>query len=294
MARFGMHGFRPRDGGELEPIQPADRDPWEYRRSASDYRMQHHSWAAPPDEPLRYGLVARLQDTYQGWRDGRAGIPFLDDEQYAADPGALVASDFGESPVERAAPIETPWTLGLYRRGDLQIGEEWIAHQRETALLTSWFAAAITRSAALGHTLEQATQRLADAARPLDAADLVARRPAELNPHDRTDVTVRARRLGDHDRRREAAQAAHLQAHERFGRAMVEVVVLGDLIQRRATVTKIRVHRIEDHTWRRISTYWRKLIRVHRSGAVLNSRLAPLAPSLPRWARDGSDRDRLS
>jgi hypothetical protein len=288
-----MRGFGSRKTGELEPIRPVDHDPWENRPTASDYRVQHRMWSAPPDEPLRYSRGARLQDTYHGWRDGRLGIPHLDVEQFAADPDALVESGFGEMPVEQVAPIETPWTLGLYRRGDLQISEEWIVHQRESALLTSWFAAAITRAAALSRTLEQAAQRLEDAAKPPDPSALTVRRPAEQGPDGRSDALVRARRLADHDRRLKATQAAYLAAHEQFGRASVEVIVLGDLLQRRTTVTRIRVHRIEDHTWQRVSTYWRKLIRVHRSGAVLNSRLAPLAPALPRWARDGADRDQL-
>jgi ABC transport system ATP-binding/permease protein len=278
--------------GHGDSVSSAPGSPLGGHPTKLDYQDRLRLWSARPSRPMRYGIGARLADTYHGWRDGRQGIPRLQIEDPAPGPDLGGEADVGRLSTPAPEPVETPWTLTLCRRGDVQIDEEWIVHQRESALLFSWFASSITRLATLGRIFGLAADRLDEAATP-DPVAFTARRMAERDWSARPSGLVRARRQNDHDRHMRRTEAAFLQVQERFSLAFVDTVVLGDLLERRRAVTRIRVRRIHDHTGRRVGAYWRKLVRVHPHGAHLNARLVPLGPNLPRWARDGSDRDRL-
>lgn len=254
------------------------------------------AWSDPPEDPIPYGIATRALDSLQGWRDGRRNLPRV--TLVTKAPPGSGEPDSGEKPVARApivpmlpTSVETPWLKAICRLGGGRISEERLRHQREAALLTAWFAAAVTRLGTLARAIQHAGIRLDEAAKPPDPARLGERRLAETDLGARPDALVRARRLSDHDRRFRAAEAAFREIERDFAAALTDVVVLGDLVQRRNAVTRARIQRIHEHTWRRIAVYWQRLVRVHDDGPALNSRIAPLGPKLPSWARDDTDRD---
>jgi hypothetical protein len=198
----------------------------------------------------------------------------------------------GTDGAEQAQPsstrerVSTPRLEYLNREAGSQISHEWLLHHREAFLISQWWRHAVAAQAAAAEVLKIVQERCVAASQSPSDTELAIRRLAEGSKAKRPDDLVRARRRREHEERLDAAQRRYLDAVEAFKTAELQATVLGDLVARRTAVTHLRINQVHEHTGRRIAVYWQRLVRVHRAGALVNSRLEPLVPKLPDWARD--------
>ena len=139
------------------------------------------------------------------------------------------------------------------------------------------------RLAAAKRTLED----LLDAS-PSDE-DLKERRIAEGDVERRPDRLVRERRLAEYGRRCGEAEAGYLALAAELARVSQDIRAHENALARRLAIARTRAHRVYEHTWRRVATYWQQLVRSHRYGPELNASLRPVGPELPRWAQEPED-----
>lgn len=254
-------------------------------RAGTDAVVQ--GWLALPEPALPYRLVDRLRDAREGRRDGRAQLPRLPEP--ASDAGGTDVIGTGTGPV----CLQTPHLITLDTERAERVRREELAHEVEISQHVRLLAVHSATATVLARALLEAGARLDEAAKPLAPHEADERRSAERDPNTRPNTLVRSRRAAEHDRRLRAAQTECAALQRTFADNLRDAAVLADLVERRAVVTRLRISRIDDHTWRRIAVYWRALIRRHQRGGELNALLAPLRPALPAWARDEADRDSL-
>ena len=255
-----------------------------------------HDWAAPPGAPVHYPLTAHLADIYHGRRDGHKGIPQVSlppqppDEQDGEDPDGLHAGN-GEPRPRHAAPngdsepIGTPHLLKLRALANDQMSQERVSWLADIAPVRHELAEFSAQVAALKGELEAAREKREMAAQMPGDEDLKERRTAEQDSQTRPDRLVRDRRMSEHRRRHSEAEQAWLSATARLAQAEEAVQARNRQLVRRAAVARARAHRIYEHAWHRVATYWQQLVRVHPLGPHLNSGLRPVGPELPEWAR---------
>jgi len=221
-----------------------------WRRDKSRY--EH--WTSPPASPIPYGVGARLSDAYNGYVDGRSGLP---------DPQPGSADGLPETPHSRLTRL----------RGSVQQLSESLRFLRKRAE-----EAAETGIDTLSRDLKAAEQNAADKralfeAIPLelDAQAAGKWRAGELNT--REDI-VRSRRAAEHSRLRLAAEAEYQAAAERVAAAHAALERAVEAANRDADVERIRREWIGLHTQRRNAAYLRRLVRSHRAGPEIADYLA--------------------
>lgn len=211
--------------------------------------------------PVRYGPFARAADWYQGWRDGRAGVP---------EPDRGVAT--------------TGHREALVRRAQDAFEHERLRLEGARAGALVRLAAALARERESTAELVRAQARLADIPPTLTAAQQRALRYREER---RTAVMVRLRRTREHDRGRQAAAAQVQAAQDRVGVAAAAVAVERDAVDREIVAARTRVRRIQEHTHRRLASYRRRLVRSHPAGGWVNEIMDSRQPAMPGWAVRG-------
>jgi hypothetical protein len=284
------------------------------------------TWAEPPSKPIRYGLRARLEDIYNGRKDGRRQLPLvvlpleLDHAQSGeARPNGGEASSIGQGPAETsiepalvdeepaepsAQPVEPGagshaqplvpeihlTTAHWHKLGSL--GRELIAAER-----IAWLKASQTRQGEFARLrgveaefideVETVRQELEQASKQPDDVELKDRRIAESDPaKQRPDRLVRDRRLREHRERLARVE----ERYRRLVADMVHAKQAADALEIElavdAAIARSRAQRAAEHVNRRIATYWQHLIRFHRYGEYLNEALPQVRPELPDWATE--------
>ncbi len=134
---------------------------------------------------------------------------------------------------------------------------------------------------------QRALEKLRDD--PPKDEDLKERRMAEGDVSRRPDRLVRDRRLAEYARRCTEAEAAYLAFAAELARVSQGIRAHENALARRLAIARTQAHRVHEHIWRRVATYWQQLVRSHRYGPELNKRLHPVGPELPRWAQESAD-----
>ncbi|GAA4878488.1 hypothetical protein GCM10023203_31240 [Actinomycetospora straminea] len=119
---------------------PISQAPLEDQTTEFNSRATLDCWTAPPARALHYGAVERLADGYHGWRDGRRALPIVV-EAGEREGRAAMSTDGPPSAPPTLLPSVTPWTDELRRAAETRIGEGKVDHEREMAVLLSWFTA---------------------------------------------------------------------------------------------------------------------------------------------------------
>jgi ABC-type multidrug transport system ATPase subunit len=209
-------------------------------------------------KPIRYPVAARFADWYNGWRDGRTGIP---DRNTAA---GRITTPHREMLIRLAQDVFERERLRFEQaRGD--------APQRiigATALLDQLYA----------HRSE-AERHLAEVSRPLSAEEELWRRIGDV---DRGERVVIQRRRTEHRRRIAAARLTLDSIVAEIGRVEAELAQATEIDQQARRAASIRVFRFHKFIHRRLDCYLRSLIRFHPDGAWVGTYLiTPLF--LPDW-----------
>lgn len=272
-------------------------------------------WADPLGTPIAYPLREHIADMYHGRRDGRRRIPLVtpSPDRAAESPDTAETSRPGPAPssgkeAESTAtaaagedgqttaavpgtaplPVGTPHLMRLRALARDLIGQERLAMLAEMAALQEELAQLRARAEVLDGRVAAATRDLeAVLKNPPSDEDLKERRSAEADVTRRSDRLVRERRLTEYQRRCDDATRAHLAVTAELAQTTQALRACQSALERRAAIGRTRAHRIYEHAWRRVATYWQQLVRVHRHGPELNAKLRPAGPELPRWAVDG-------
>lgn len=211
-------------------------------------------------KPIKYGQWKRWADAYQGWRDGRAGIP-------------------GRPP--RPGSVTTGHREALIRLAQDAFAFEYLRYSENVAEPHRSIIADRAR-------LEQAASALvwAESALDMESSSLTesASRRRRLGEAHHPEPVIIQRRRREHHKLISRAKAAVAEA--RSEQASIEAGLAEAMEEakqlHRASVT--RVERIHEHVHRRLAIYRRSLIRAHDDAAWANAALSVTAPELPRWA----------
>ena len=211
-------------------------------------------------KPIRYGQWTRWADAYQGWQDGRAGVP-------------------GRPPLP--GPVTTGHREALIRLAQDAFAFEYLRYSQNVAEPHRRIIADRTR-------LEQADSALvwAESALDMESGGLTesATKRRRLGEARHPEPVIVQRRRREHHKLVSRANAA--VANARTERASIEARLAEAMEEakqlHRASVT--RVERIHEHIHRRLAIYRRSLIRAHDDAAWANAALSVGAPELPRWA----------
>ncbi|MGX4652625.1 hypothetical protein ACWCHM_02920 [Micromonospora sp. SCSIO 07396] len=229
--------------------------------------LSHPHWDRPPAGPIRYRLTARIADWWNGRQDARAGLPAV-----------------GPDPAPRGTPHNrsvafTPHLEKLRRMANDAMHHELVHLQQEVASP----ALQLARTEAQLVEAEQALVRAREALQNLTAPtedELTARRAGETD----TDASVvRKRRLAPYLERRAGLEARRQEAESELVRLRQTRAETRERLARSRTVAAARAERIHEHSWRRIGSYWQRLVRKHPDGEELNRTLQPGGPELPGW-----------
>jgi ABC transport system ATP-binding/permease protein len=212
---------------------------------------------------IRYGQRNRWADSFQGWRDGRAGIPAR--QVTGAPPG----------------PATTPHREALIRQARDSFAYEYLEYHR---------------LAAEPHRRTMAEQARLEAA---ESALTWATLAADMESGPLAEVESRRRRLGEeHHPETVIVQRRHQEQRKFLARAQAAVTrtqadvaaIAADLAQaleearQQHQAAVVRVQRIHEHVHRRLAVYRRALVRAHPDGAWVNVVLSVQAPEIPGWA----------
>lgn len=229
------------------------------------------AWTQRPAQPIAYPLSRRIQDRYQGWRDGRKGVPMLPVDN---------VTDIAEAPT-----VATPKLEELRRLSRELIENERIGRDVDCAGHAEQCRRLQGKVHSSSEVVDHARGHL-DGLTKLGTDDEVQRRSTELGRADRPDDLVRRRRRAEHARRVERAASAYESALRQLDGLLAEIAALDDAIEMRRCVAAARARRIYEHVWRRAAVYWHQLVIAHRNGPQLNAALRPTGPDLPAWARE--------
>lgn len=214
-------------------------------------------------KPIRYGQWKRWTDAFQGWRDGRAGIP-----------GKLSA---GAAP----GPITTPHREALIRQAQDAFGYEHLAYRRLVAGPHRQIVADRARLEAARSALAWAVLGLDTDSRALTAAETTRRR---LGEEHHPETVIVQRRLQDHHKLLGRTRAAVTRAQADVAAIETDLAQAMQEAQQHHQAAIVRVERIHEHIHRRLAVYRRALIRAHPDGAWVNAVLSVRAPEIPGWA----------
>jgi hypothetical protein len=221
-------------------------------RGGADPKYRH--WTAAPARPIRYGLLARLSDWYQGRRDGADGLPDL---QLIRDSG----------------PAQTPSEQVIRLTGEVQTLSE--------SLLFDRWRARHPRE----YGVEPLAAKLKDAEEHRDAkrealkavsGDLSAEAKREWRSGERrtSSAVIASRRMAEHAARRRLAEDEYRAATERVATAHAELERAKVARDLDLDVQETRRRWIHRHGDRRAASFLRSLIRNHRAGAEMLDELS--------------------
>ncbi|MFG3557842.1 hypothetical protein ACGGAQ_26020 [Micromonospora sp. NPDC047557] len=248
------------------------------------HALSHPHWDRQPAAPIPYRVTARLADWWNGRQDARAGLP-------AVDPAPSGATDPHREPPPLAYAHDgrsvafTPHLEKLRRMANDAINHELVQLQQELAEPAYQLARTEAQAVESERALAAATQALTALKAP-DEAELSARRAGEQSTHD---SVIRKRRLAPHLERKARLEAARRDAEEQVVRLRQTQAELRERIQRSRLVAAARARRIHEHSWRRIGSYWQRLVRKHPVGDQLNRTLRPGGPEIPAWAEPAAE-----
>jgi ABC-type multidrug transport system ATPase subunit len=214
-------------------------------------------------KPVRYGSWRRFTDAFQGWRDGRAGIP-------ARIPG-----------IPERGPVTTPHREALIRLAQDAFAQEHLDYQRLVSDAHRRIMARRVRLGAAGESLTWTQSVLELESQPLTREQLLRRRHGEAHHPDTVIVQRRQR-----EQQKAVARARSAIVAARKEVAEVEAALADDMqeAEQQHRAATVRVQRIHEHIHRRLAVYRRSLIRAHPDGGWVNSVLSVQAPEIPGWA----------
>lgn len=210
--------------------------------------------------PVRYGRWKRWADAYQGWRDGRAGIP-----QAPKSPG----------------PVTTAHREALIRLAQDAFGREYVRYQTLSAPAHRTIMAERARLATAKLTLAAARAEIDRQAPDLSPADETRRRFGEAHQHE---AVVLRRRRREHRELRASLQERVRLAQREVGDIEAEMNRAIEEAKQHHKAAATRVGRIHEHIHRRLAIYRRALVRAHDQGAWVNAALSVDDPRMPGWA----------
>jgi len=209
-------------------------------------------------QPIPYLLRARLMDWYQGWRDGRAGIP---DRQ---------------SSVGR---VTTPHRETLIRMALEVFEQERLRYEQARDAAPERIAAMTARLDQLTAHRADAELHLAEVSAPLSREEETWRRVGDL---DRAEPVVIQRRRTEHRRRIVAARLTLDSIKDEIARAEAAIAEATKADERELRAATTRVVRFHQHIHRRLNSYLRTLRRYHPDGHWAAEHLT-VEPFLPGW-----------
>ncbi|MBB5112528.1 ABC-type multidrug transport system ATPase subunit [Micromonospora echinospora] len=223
-------------------------------------------------KPIRYGPFARAADWYQGWRDGRSGIP--------------------PRPRTRGHRVTTAHREVLIRRAQDAFDHEYL--RMETLLFGAGqtMVGAEARKRGSLAMLRRAEAESAALGRELTPEELGRRRTGEKAADPRI---VADRRKREQHKRRTGVLTMIRDIHREVTDAEVQLARAGREATVQREVAYARVRRIHEHTHRRLAAYRRRLVRSHPDGPWVNQVLGVLDPEIPQWAlpeHDGPGHER--
>ncbi|MEU5907873.1 ATP-binding cassette domain-containing protein [Micromonospora sp. NPDC047467] len=212
-------------------------------------------------KPIRYGPFARGADWYQGWRDGRSGIP--------------------HRPRSRGHRVTTAHREVLIRRAQDAFDHEYL--RMEALLFGAGQAMAGAEARKRGNTalLRRVETENAELAHELTPEELGRRRAGEKAADPRI---VADRRKREQHKRRMSMLALFRDAYREVTDAEVKLALARREAAVQREVAYARVRRIHEHSHRRLAAYRRRLVRSHPDGAWVNQVMGVLDPEIPQWA----------
>ena len=212
--------------------------------------------------PMTYGRLTQLSDMTWGWLDGIRGLPRV--------PENLPASE--------SLWLRTPRLEAIVREAREAIEYERIACIEDCDTLKEELSQIFAVQEAASVELRELKARLEQVHHPLPADGLVQARGAQ-----------------ERRRRQALVQREYHVAARRLDMATNKAAQLHESISARVAVAQSRARTHQDFALRRISTYMRQLIRMHRLGPDLREVLVRQAdPDLPEWVSDPQSGDLLS
>jgi ABC-type multidrug transport system ATPase subunit len=210
--------------------------------------------------PIRYSQWLRWADSYQGWRDGRAGIP-------------------GRPP--RPGPVTSGHREALIRQAQDAFAYECLRYSEQVAGTHRKIMAEQARLEAASSALSWTESALDMETGALTESEIRRRR---LGEQHHPDTVIVARRRREHHKLLGRARVAVASA--RAERTAVEVSLAEAKEEARELhqAAVVRVERIHAYVHRRLAVYRRSLIRAHDDAAWANMALSPQAPEIPSWA----------
>lgn len=211
-------------------------------------------------KPIRYGQWLRWLDAYQGWRDGRAGIP-------ARPP--------------RSGSVSTGHREALIRQAQDAFGYEYLRYSEQVAGPHRRIMAEQARLDAASSAVTWAESAFELESSALSETESRRRRLGEEHHPDTVIITRRRR-----EHRKLVGQASSALTSARAERAAVAASLAEATEEARQLhqAAVARVERIHEHIHRRLAVYRRSLIRAHADAAWANAALTVQAPEIPGWA----------
>lgn len=211
-------------------------------------------------KPIRYGQWLRWLDAYQGWRDGRAGIP-------ARPP--------------LPGPVSTGHREALIRQAQDAFGYEFLRYSEQVAGPHRRVMAGQARLDAASSAVTWAESAFELESSALTETESKRRRLGEERHPDTVIITRRRR-----EHRKLVNQARSALTSARAERTAVEASLAEATEEARQLhqAAVVRVERIHEHIHRRLAVYRRSLIRAHDDAAWANAALSVRAPETPSWA----------
>lgn len=209
---------------------------------------------------IRYGQWQRWADTYQGWRDGHAGVP--------------------ERP-NRPGPVTTPHRESLIRLAQDAFAREHLEYQKSVAEPHRQIEAGRSRLTAAKSALAWAESAARPDLRELTGPETRRRR---LGEDRHPESVIVQRRLRERVKLRARARAEVARAQSTVSTIEGEVARAEEAAEQDHDAAVVRVQRIHQYIHRRLAVYRRALVRAHPDGAWVNWALSVQTPEIPTWA----------
>lgn len=209
---------------------------------------------------IRYGQRQRWADTYQGWRDGHAGIP--------------------ERP-SRPGPVTTPHREALIRLAQDAFAREHLEYRTSVAEPHRQLEAGRSRLTAAKSALAWAESAARPDLRELTGPETTRRR---LGEDRHPESVIVQRRLRERVKLRARTRAEVARAQSTVSTIEGEVARAEEEARQQHDAAVVRVRRIHEYIHRRLAVYRRALVRAHPDGAWVNWALSVQTPEIPTWA----------
>lgn len=236
-------------------------------------------------ETIEYPFRRRMADRWQGWRDGRKGIPAIPDREAAAGPWTRIVDESGET-------SSGPGVLMVSQMHSMLISEALVqvAFERERCVQDvlephKRLARDLMRLRGLRERMETSHGELEGFAKP-DRDEAESRRPFELDAAHVTDDLVRRRRQGEHRAQRDRLHREYERERVQYEAARSDAEGHRLDILARCELAAYRARALWHHYQCRRAVYNQQLARSHRDGARLNQILERAEPRLPDWVEE--------